>query len=288
MKPSVRAKRSLGQNFLVDPNIQRRIVDALDAGPDDVVLEIGPGTGALTRHIAGRVRRLVAVELDDALAAALQREFADAPGVEIVHADAMEVDLDARLEGAAAPRVVGNIPYNITTPLIFRLLELEPRPAVVVLMIQKEVADRILAPPGGKEYGALSVGVRAISDVKRLFNVGKSAFWPAPDVISTVIRLVPHAPRRLTLPEEQDLRALTRVAFSWRRKQLQKILRDSPEYGLSHEEVAALSAETGLDLEARPESLAPERFVGLARALRARGLPAGGGERSSAREGSGA
>ncbi len=268
-----RAKRSLGQNFLVDPNIQRRIVDALEAGPDDLVLEIGPGTGALTRHLAGRVRRLVAVELDDDLAAALQARFADETGVEIVHANAMKVDLGQYLQGATSPRIIGNIPYNITTPLIFRLLEVEPRPAAVVLMIQKEVADRILAPPGGREYGALSVGIRALADVQRLFNVGKSAFHPAPDVISSVIRLVPHSPRRLTPGEERDLRALTRVAFSWRRKQLQKILRSAPDYALSSDAVALLGGETGLDLEARPESLSPDDTVRLARALRARGLP---------------
>jgi len=270
----VRAKRSLGQNFLVDPNIQRRIVAALDPRPNDTVLEIGPGTGALTRHLAGQVERLIAVELDDALAAALQRELGDTPGVEIVHANAMELELGRVLDGVASPKMIGNIPYNITTPLIFHLLDTEPRPAIVVLMIQKEVADRILAPPGGKEYGALSVGVRAIAEVERLFNVARAAFWPPPDVISTVIRLTPHAPRRLTRAEEHDLRTLTRASFSWRRKQLQRTLRGAPAYGLAPGQVDALGRETGLDFTARPESLAPEQFVRLSRALRARGLPA--------------
>ncbi len=269
-----RAKRSLGQNFLVDPNIQRRIVAALDARPDDTVLEVGPGTGALTRYLAGTVERLVAVELDDALAEALQGELGRTPGVQIVHANALELDLGALLQGATSPIIVGNIPYNITTPLIFHLLDTEPPPRTIVLMIQREVADRMLAAPGGKEYGALSVGVRAIADVERLFNVGKSAFWPPPEVMSTVIRLTPHAPRRLTRAEERDLRTLTRVTFSWRRKQLQKILRSAPAYALSPEAVSALAAQTGLDFEARPESLAPEEFVRLARALRASGRPA--------------
>ncbi len=269
----VRAKRSLGQNFLVDTNIQRRIVDALETTPDDVVLEIGPGTGALTRHLAGRVRRLVAIELDDDLAPALQRLFGDLPGVEIVHADAMQVDL-AALAGGVSPKVVGNIPYNITTPLLFRLLDLEPRPVEIVLMIQKEVADRILAPPGGKEYGALSAGVRAVAEVQRLFNVGQRSFWPVPDVVSTVIRLRPFDPPRLTRAEERDLRSLTRAAFAWRRKQLQKILRAAPEYHLTAEEVNALAQETRLDLAARPESLAPEQLIDVSRALRARDLPA--------------
>lgn len=273
-----RAKRSLGQNFLVDPNIQRRIVDALDPRPSDTVLEIGPGTGALTRHLAGTVERLLAIELDDALAEALQRELGTTPGVEIVHANALELDLGRLLQGAAgapSPKIIGNIPYNITTPLIFHLLDTEPRPETVVLMIQKEVADRILAAPGGKEYGALSVGVRAVAEVDRLFNVSKHAFWPPPDVMSTVIRLTPRVPRGLSQAEERDLRALTRVAFSWRRKQLQKILRSAPAYALSSAGVAELGAATALAFDARPESLAPEQFVRLARALRARGLPAG-------------
>ncbi len=269
-----RAKRSLGQNFLVDPNIQRRIVAALEAGPNDTVLEVGPGTGALTRHLAGTVERLIAVELDDALAEALQGELGALPGVEIVHANALELDLGRLLQGAPSPIIVGNIPYNITTPLIFHLLDTEPPPRTIVLMIQREVADRMLAAPGGREYGALSVGVRAIADVERLFNVSKSAFWPPPEVMSTVIRLTPHAPRRLTRAEERDLRTLTRVTFSWRRKQLQKILRSAPAYGLSPSAVAELSGATGLDFEDRPESLAPEEFVRLARALRASGRPA--------------
>ncbi len=272
-----RAKRSLGQNFLVDPNIQRRIVAALKAAPGDTVLEVGPGTGALTRHLAGSVERLVAVELDDHLAEALQRELGETPGVEVVHANALELDLGRLLNGAAgapSPRIIGNIPYNITTPLIFHLLDMEPAPRAIVLMIQREVADRILAAPGGKEYGALSVGVRAIADVERLFNVSKNAFWPPPEVMSTVLRLTPHTPRRLTRAEERDLRTLTRVTFSWRRKQLQKTLRSAPEYELSPDAVARLALETGLDFEDRPEALAPEEFVRLARALRALGLPA--------------
>lgn len=268
-----RAKRSLGQNFLVDPNIQRKIVEAVDAGPGDEVLEIGPGTGALTRHLAGAVRRLVAIELDDDLAAALRREFEDTPGVEIVHGNALEQDLAALVEDVAALKVVGNIPYNITTPLIFWLLERPVRPARIVLMVQKEVADRILAQPGGKAYGALSVGVRAVAAVERLFTVGRGAFRPVPDVDSAVIRITPFRPSPLSPEEEVDLRTLTRAAFSWRRKQLQKILRSAPGYGLDADAVAAVCREAGVEPTARPEELEPAAFIGLARALRAAGCP---------------
>lgn len=270
-----RAKKSLGQNFLVDRNIQLKIVEALGAGPGDEVLEIGPGTGALTRHLAGAVRRLVAVELDDELVASLRQEFSGAPGVEIIHADALRLDLDDVVEDVARLKVVGNIPYNITSPLIFWLLERTPRPARIVLMIQKEVADRILAEPGAKAYGALSVGVRTVAEIERLFLVRRGSFRPVPDVDSAVIRITPAQPPPLTAQEERDLRALTRASFSWRRKQLQKILRAAPGYELSADEVAAVGRAAEVDTDARPEALPPEAFIRLARSLRAAGYPRG-------------
>lgn len=268
-----RAKRSLGQNFLIDPNIQRKIVEAVDPGPNDEVLEIGPGTGALTRHLAGAVRRLVAVELDDDLVAALRQEFDGAPGVEIVHGNVLEQDLAELVEDVAALKVVGNIPYNITTPLIFWLLERPVRPARIVLMVQKEVADRIMAQPGGKAYGALSVGVRTVAEVERLFTVGRGAFRPVPDVDSAVIRITPYRPSPLSAEEEADVRALSRTAFGWRRKQLQKILRSAPGYRLDADAVAAVCREAGVEPSARPETLDPDTFIRLARALRAAGYP---------------
>jgi 16S rRNA (adenine1518-N6/adenine1519-N6)-dimethyltransferase len=139
----------------------------------------------------------------------------------------------------------------------------------IVLMVQKEVADRILADPGNKKYGALAVGVRAVADAERVLNVGRKAFRPVPDVESAVIRIVPHDPPRVEVQDERALRTLTRAAFGQRRKQFQRILRDA--YGLSVEQVEALGRELGMDLQARPESFPPERFVDLARALRQRG-----------------
>jgi 16S rRNA (adenine1518-N6/adenine1519-N6)-dimethyltransferase len=275
-----RAKKSLGQNFLVDANQQRRIAGALEAGPDDTVLEIGPGQGALTQHLAGQAGRLILVELDDALAASLAARYAGHPGVTVVHRDFMAVDLHELVPDPSALRVIGNIPYNITTPIIFRLLERDLRPRCIVLMIQREVADRILAAPGTAEYGALSVGVRTVARVERLFNVGRGSFRPVPRVDSSVIRLTPLRPAPLGAREEVDVRELTRVAFSWRRKQLQKTLRSSEVYCLEGGEVTTLETATGIRLERRPEELAPEDFVHLSRALRELGRPlhAGGGQ----------
>jgi 16S rRNA (adenine1518-N6/adenine1519-N6)-dimethyltransferase len=259
----VRAKRHLGQNFLVDPNLQRKIVDALEVGPGDTVVEIGPGQGALTHHLARTGARLVAVELDSGLAARLEARYQDHPTVAIVHEDILDWDPGDLLHPGL--KVVGNIPYNITSPILFRLLEWRPAPERIVVMVQKEVADRILAEPGHKAYGALTVGVQAQARVERLFTVGRQAFRPVPAVDSTVIRI---RPRPAAGPGTGPaLRALTRAAFGMRRKQLQKILRTAPGYGLEPGPAEQVLAEVGLRPEDRPETLGPETFVRLAAAL---------------------
>jgi 16S rRNA (adenine1518-N6/adenine1519-N6)-dimethyltransferase len=270
-----RAKRALGQNFLIDPNVQRKIVAALGAGPLDEVLEIGPGVGALTRHLAGRVRRLVLVELDNGLAARLREEFAGDPSVEVINEDVLDVPLERISDDPARLKVIGNIPYNITTPILFALLERRPRPAAIVLMVQREVADRILEPAGSKTYGALAVGVQSVADVSRVMNVSRDAFRPVPDVMSSVVRIVPHDPPRLTPDDETALRELTRAAFQQRRKQFQRILRDA--YDLSVDEVAAVGQAAAMDLVQRPETFSPAKFIDLARVLRDRDPEAAAG-----------
>ena len=267
----MRAKRSLGQNFLVDPNIQRKIVDAVEPEAADVVVEIGPGHGALTDDLAARAPRLFAIELDDDLAATLAARFADRTAVTVVHESVLDWDPAPALGGGRVVHVAGNIPYNITSPILFRLLAWRPAPARIVLMIQKEVADRLLAPPGDREYGALTVGVRAVAEVRRLFNVGRGAFRPAPNVDSTVVRIDPGA--ALEPARAARLRSLTRAAFGLRRKQMQKILRTAAGYGLATEDAEAVLAEVGLRPEDRPEVLDPPAFIGLADALARRGFP---------------
>ena len=273
----MRAKRSLGQNFLVDPNLQRKIVAAVEPAPGDTVIEIGPGRGALTGHLAEALEgggRLVAVELDDDLAADLERRFHATPHVRIVHADALEWEPGGLVAGGAA-KVVGNIPYNITSPLLFRLLEWRPPPERVVVMVQKEVADRVLAGPGSKAYGALTVGVQAVAEAERLFDVGRNAFRPVPGVDSTVLQLRPTG--ALAEDRADALRSLTRAAFGMRRKQMQKILRTAPGYGLAAEDAGSVLEQVGIEPAARPESLGPEIVLALADALAVRGYPAGEG-----------
>ena len=261
-----RAKRSLGQNFLVDHNLQRKIVASLGASPDDEVLEIGPGRGALTRHLVGSVRRLVLVELDNDLAAKWAEEYADRDDVVVVHGDVLATDLSAVLESPEKALVVGNIPYNITSPIIFKLLE-PPRPKDVVLMVQSEVADRVAAQVGTKAYGALSVGVRSVARAKRLFGVGRGAFRPVPGVDSAILRITPEHPARMDTGEEAALRVLVRASFQWRRKQLQKILRDHPDLRVPTDSLDRLAEITEIDLSARPETLSPQVFMRLSAAL---------------------
>ena len=269
----MRAKRSLGQHFLVDPNLQRKIVAAVEPGPGDTVIEVGPGQGALTGLLAEGAGRLVAVELDDRLAEELAARYRAADRVVIIHADILEWE-PGRVLADPVVKVVGNIPYNITSPLLFRLLEWRPAPERIVVMVQREVADRILADTGEKAYGALTVGIRAGADVERLFHAGRGAFRPVPNVDSTVIAL---RPRPVEGPGTGEaLRSLTRAAFGLRRKQLQKILRIAPGYGLETEAAESVLTEVGVPPTARPETLEPGTFIELAAALGRLGYPRGG------------
>lgn len=262
----VYAKRSLSQNFLVDPNIRRKLVAELGAGAQDLVLEIGAGHGELSDLIAGSVRCLVLVEKDDRLAAELADRFDHRTDVEVVHADALDTDL-AALVGDSGGRLISNVPYGITSPLIFHFLEMHPIPTRMVLLVQKEVADRIASPAGSKVYGALTVGVQSRARVWIAFRVGRQAFRPVPAVDSAVIVLEPRSPP-LDPVTQSDLRVLTRVAFSRRRKQLFRILRSAPEYDLPRDRIEKILESMGLSPQARPETLTPDEFVSLAGHLR--------------------
>jgi len=248
----------LGQHFLSDPAILARIADAALVEPGEVVLEIGPGQGTLTRELAARAGRVVAIEADRHLAEAL-RVQPPAPNVEVVAGDALKVPWPR------ADVVCGNIPYRITSPLIERALR-APRPRRIVFLVQREVADRLGAAPGSRDYGALSAGVRLVADVERLFSVRAGAFRPPPRVQSALVRITPRAvPLVSDEGEERRVRALIRMAFTRRRAQLQRTLRESAS--LTPAEAAALLARTGLAPQVRAEQVSAEQFVALARGL---------------------
>ena len=264
--PRPRPKRSLGQNFLVDPNLQRKIVAAVGAGEDEPVLEIGPGSGALTGHLATLGVQLTAVELDDELAAELASRYEGNPRVKVVHGDVLSLDLPALAGDWSRATVVGNIPYNITTPIIFRLLRL-PCPRDIVLTMQAEVARRILAGPGTRIYGALSVGVALHARASRICKVPRSSFRPVPRVDSVALRITPRSPPRLTPEAAARVRILTRAAFSWRRKQLGTILTRHPDLHCPRDLVEPVLEARSLYPALRPEQLSPEDFMAIAAAL---------------------
>jgi 16S rRNA (adenine1518-N6/adenine1519-N6)-dimethyltransferase len=248
-------KKSLGQHFLADPRILARIADALQPAQGETVLEIGPGRGTLTEVLASRVERLIAIEKDRDLVPLLRSRF---PTLEIVEGDALELDWHA----LAGPRfsVIGNIPYNITSPLIDRAL-MPPRPRTVVFLVQKEVADRVAAPPGGAEYGALSVGVQAVARVERLFRVSAGAFSPPPKVDSAVLRMTPLPAPLIGDGDIARFRRLVVGLFGFRRKQLVRGLRELT--GRSAEQVGEWLAQAAIEGTRRPQEVDPAGFVTL-------------------------
>ncbi|WP_420440721.1 16S rRNA (adenine(1518)-N(6)/adenine(1519)-N(6))-dimethyltransferase RsmA [Candidatus Palauibacter sp.] len=262
-----RPKRALGQNFLVDPNIQRKIVRELDPQAADVVLEVGPGHGELSQYLVGCCRRLILIEKDRDLAAGLRDRWGDRPDVDVVEGDALRLEFSEFVRQATAVRVVSNVPYNITSPLVFAFLRLDPAATRIVLTVQSEVAERIVAPPGIKAYGALSVGVQAIAGASLAFRVGRQAFRPVPAVDSAVVRLEPRPDAAAV--DRAAVRTLTRACFNRRRKQLQKTLRTAPELSFAGD-VEAVLAQLSIDPAVRPEMLDPPTFVRLAAALQAR------------------
>jgi 16S rRNA (adenine1518-N6/adenine1519-N6)-dimethyltransferase len=259
-------RKSLGQHFLTDRTILGRIADALDATGAETIVEVGPGRGALTEHLLPRAGKLVAIEYDRALAARLRERYAREPKVRVVEADVLESPL-ADVAGTADFFVIGNVPYYITTPILFHALR-PPRARRAVFLVQKEVADRLVAPPGTRSYGALSVNVQAVANVARLFRVPAGAFHPPPRVESAVVRVEPRHDPVIAANEQERFRTFVQGAFGFRRKQMGRVLRSlcdvTPEVAL-----AMLSA-AGIDPNARPETLAPSDFAALMRAAPSR------------------
>ncbi len=242
--------RRLGQHFLFDPSILGRIADAAIMSRDERVLEIGPGKGTLTRELVKRAEKVTVIELDARLAG----ELSD---YDVIRGDALEVDWPA------ADVVCGNIPYQITSPLIEKALT-PPRPRRIVFLMQKEVADRLAAKPGEREYGALSAGVQLVADVERLFTVKAGAFRPPPKVESAVVRIVPRSLRLAASDEEESAaRSWIRRLFQHRRQQIQRSIRDA--LGDSRSAIPDALNQAGLSPTARPEELSPADFLAIAR-----------------------
>lgn len=248
-------RKRFGQHFLRDASVIERTVRAFNPRPDDVVAEIGPGEGILTRALIGRVKTLHAVELDRDLVARLQREFP--PDAFVLHsADALRFNFRELAPPGGKLRLIGNLPYNISTPLLFHLFEQIDTITDMVFMLQKEVVDRMAAAPDTDDYGRLSVMVQWRATVEKLFDVPPGAFRPPPQVDSAVVRLVPHAVPPVEVRDPERFAHVVKAAFAQRRKVLRNSLRDIVS--------AETMIERGIDPTRRAETLSLGEFARLA------------------------
>lgn len=256
----IRARKRFGQHFLHDPGVIARIVAAINPQPGERVVEIGPGRGALTRPLLERCGRLEVIEIDRDVIPVLRQHCAGAGELIVHEADVLEVDM-VKLHGGGPPmRVCGNLPYNISTPLLFHFIAQLDAIASMHFMLQKEVVARMAAAPGSKTYGRLTVMLAPWVRVESLFDIGTGAFTPPPKVVSTFFALHPHSAPPFAIADHATFARVVSAAFSQRRK----TLRNSLSGLLDTDAIAA----AGVDPGARPETLAPERFAALAARLR--------------------
>jgi 16S rRNA (adenine1518-N6/adenine1519-N6)-dimethyltransferase len=258
-----RPRKRYGQHFLTDTRALERIVDALAPAAGDTVVEIGPGRGVLTDRLRGRCRRLLALEIDRDLVRHLRERYADDPVVEVVEGDALEADWSALAGGPYL--LAGNLPYYITTPLLFRVLA-RPRPRRAVLLMQREVAARLVAAPGTAAYGALSVNVQVTAAVTLVARVSAGSFHPKPTVDSAIVQVTPLDAHSSAIDADEEFRRFVQAAFGMRRKQLLRVVRELWQPDAS--KAAGILAALELAPSARPEVLTPDDFVRLFRALK--------------------
>ena len=263
-------QKRFGQNFLIDPHVLEKIMAAAQIGPEDCVLEIGPGIGTMTQYLAERAARVVAVEIDEGLIPILQETLKDYGNVTLIRADILKVDIKelAQEYGGGRPfKVVANLPYYITTPIVMGLLEGDAPVESITVMVQKEVADRMQAGPGSKDYGALSLAVQYYADPYIAANVPPNCFIPRPNVGSAVIRLTRHAVPPVHVEDPALLFRIIRASFNQRRKTLVNSLNNSQELACTKEEAARALEYLGLGASVRGEALTLEEFAGIANYL---------------------
>jgi len=255
------AKKSLGQNFLVDEAFVRKIVDATRVSKEDTVIEIGPGRGALTRHLVERAGRVVTIELDSHLVSLLKREFGNHDNFEMIQADVLKLDL-LSIAGDSKVKLVANLPYYISTAVLQRLIEQRRAFSDMVLMFQREVADRIVAQPGNSERGYLSVLVDTFLVVEQLFDVPPSAFKPAPKVWSSVIRIFPKETDPVLIGRENQFERLVGASFRQKRKTIANNLKTAASE-LNIPDANVLLDRANIDPKRRAETLTIDEWVNL-------------------------
>lgn len=272
-KHHITLQKKYGQNFIGDPALLERIATVCDWQPGDRALEIGPGAGTLTRAIAREAEEVLAVEIDRRLVPLLEETLADCANVHLVFTDALKADLDALMRDTLGwdgrYKLIANLPYYITTPLIMHVLEDSEKVSELVIMVQKEVGERLCAAPGSKAYGAVTVMVQYAATVARAFDVGRHAFVPAPEVDSTILHLIPYEKRPIQAQSDAVLRRVVKAAFSQRRKTLRNSLSSlGCDKALIKQALEAASIEDSR----RAETLSVAEFVALADAFYEGGL----------------
>ena len=267
-----RLTKSLGQNFLTDKNIIDNIIEASNIGENDLVIEIGPGIGVITKEAAAKAGSVIAVEIDKNLIPILQETLADETNVKIINRDILKTDLTAVIEEEKknfpqmeSVRIIGNLPYYITTPIIMKLLEDGVPADSITVMMQKEVADRIKAAPGNKERGALSVAVQYYCQVVKVTDVPKEVFVPAPKVDSTVLRLDIRKEKPVELKDDKLFFKAVKSGFAQRRKTLLNSLASGT--GLGKDKIGQILEEAGIDPGRRAETLDIDEFAKIANGM---------------------
>ncbi|PWM53468.1 MAG: 16S rRNA (adenine(1518)-N(6)/adenine(1519)-N(6))-dimethyltransferase [Clostridiales bacterium] len=265
-KEKFRFKKQFGQNFISDDHLLAKIVEAAEITPEDVVIEIGPGAATLTAALAEKAAQVIAIEIDKDLFPIIERRMAGYSNFELVAGDAMKVDFDALAAkyGAKRYKVVANLPYYITTPIVMRFLEEGFRVSELVIMVQQEVADRFLANPGTKAYGAITAAINYYGSVSRAFNVPRTMFTPRPEVDSSIVKIKCYENKPFEADDEKLLRRVIKAAFGQRRKTLNNALK---ALNLPKDELDKALQRAGIDAARRGETLSVEEFVCLSNAI---------------------
>ena len=264
-------QKKFGQNFLIDPHVLDKIIEAAEVTKDDFILEIGPGIGTMTQYLADSAREVTAVEIDDALIPILKDTLKEWDNVNVIHGDILKTDIrkiaDEKNQGRPI-KVVANLPYYITTPIIMGLFESHVPIDSITIMVQKEVADRMQVGPGTKDYGALSLAVQYYAKPEIVANVPPNCFMPRPKVGSAVIRLTRHEQCPVEVEDEKFMFRVIRASFNQRRKTLANGLNNAPDIQVSKEDIAKALEELGVGASIRGETLTLEQFARLSNILK--------------------
>lgn len=260
------AKKGFGQNFLVDDSVLEKIVEAGNVSKEDTVLEIGPGLGNLTEYLLDKAGKVIAFEIDTDMIEILKSRFGYKDNFELVNEDIMEVDLKEYIKGSV--KVIANLPYYITTPILFKLLEYKEHVTDIVIMVQREVAERLLATPKGKEYGVLTVNTNYVSDASLVTIVPNTSFIPAPNVTSAVVKLEINLDKAKGIEDEELFKRLVKAAFSARRKKVINSVMNANVFSVTKEKLTSYIVSLGFSENVRAEEIPTEKYIELANMLK--------------------